>query len=72
MGPYLRQEEGSDYYWPSPLYWEMTLLALSREDKVTLRPMVSRPVSLGIKPRRGEDQNFVTVSCGFVDMGRFL
>jgi hypothetical protein len=38
-----------------------------------LRPIDSWPVHLGIKPSFGaQDQIFVTVSFGFVDMGRPL
>jgi hypothetical protein len=39
--------------------------------RVTLRPTVSRPVSLGVKPRLGPKTRFLLLSdsCGFVDMG---
>jgi hypothetical protein len=37
---------------------------------VTLRPAVRSPVCLGVKPHLGpQDQTFVTVSCGFDDVG---
>jgi hypothetical protein len=42
--------------------------------KVELRPTVSRPVSLGVKPYVGPKTRFLLLSdsCGFVDVGRPL
>jgi hypothetical protein len=42
--------------------------------KVTLRPTVTRPVSLGVKPHLGSKTMFLLLSdsCGFVEVGRPL
>jgi hypothetical protein len=55
MGPPFQREEGSDYYWSLPLYWESN----SGEEgvRITLLLAVHRQtVRLGDKPLENHDQ----------------
>jgi hypothetical protein len=53
----------TSYYW---FLWPLLL-----QSKVTLWPMVSQPVSHGVKHLMGPKARILLVSCGFVDMGRW-
>jgi hypothetical protein len=50
--------------------WEMMYNFGWKNFKVTLRPTVNRPVSLGIKPLLGPKTRFLLLpdSCGFVEV----
>jgi hypothetical protein len=52
----------------------INLLRTHVEVKVTLRPTVSQPVSLGVKSNLGPKARFLFLSdsCGFVDVWRPL
>jgi hypothetical protein len=44
-----------------------------KSNSVMLRPMVSRPVCVDVKhPPAAQHQIFITVSCEFLDVGRYL
>jgi hypothetical protein len=54
-------------FWTTSV-WRMNSWTLSLS--LMLRPMFSRPLCFGIKHPSGVyDHNFITVSCGFVDVG---
>jgi hypothetical protein len=56
-----------------PLNSQFQFFNTSLSLSLILRPTVSRRVYLGIKqPSEAYDQIFITVSCGFVDVGRSL
>jgi hypothetical protein len=54
------------------LEWLEAVDLVPVEVKLTLRPTVNRPVSLGVKPHLGPKTRFLLLSdsCGFVDVGR--